>query len=215
MATQLPSPTAIRLQASFLALFLGYFFVYGVAQELWNKYWLVKDGQQGLAVVTAEHWAGHNVVLYRYRVSGKEYAGRGSRSIENPKYAHVTAGENTVVFYSSSHPWLSAIDHPHFVSIDGLPVALFVWLIEASLVAAIINPKGRWALNLTGQRRPPARVGDSDISTPVLERRRGDGTSPPIHARSFVKDKLLLIGCALLVMFITAAIAIGVATLGR
>jgi hypothetical protein len=83
-----------------------------------------------MAVITNEHWGGHGVVVYRYRVGQKVYSGQDHRSWQNPKYAHVMAGENTVVYFSSSHPWLSAINLPRNVVIEGLPVMLVAWSIE-------------------------------------------------------------------------------------
>jgi hypothetical protein len=57
-------------------MLLGYFFVFGPIQALWRDHWLVKDGQQGIAVITKENWSGHGVVVYQYRVGQKVYIGQ-------------------------------------------------------------------------------------------------------------------------------------------
>jgi hypothetical protein len=155
MAVALSPPTIDRIWASFLALLLGYHFVVEPARQVWQYYWLVKDGQQGVAVITKEHWSGHDIVVYRYRVAQREYTGQDFRSYQDPRYARVMPGEKSVVYYSSSHPWLSAINRPRAVVVEGLPVVLLVWVIDVLLIGTVINPRGRWALNLSG--RPPTR----------------------------------------------------------
>jgi len=150
-------PVIDRIWASFLALLLGYYFVVAPARQVWQDYWLVKDGQQTVAVITKEHWAGHDVVVYRYRVNEQEYTGQDHRSYQAPKYVRVMPGEKSVIYFSTSHPWLSAINRPRTVMVEGLPVVLLVWAIEALLIGTVINPRGRWALNLSGRStdRPP------------------------------------------------------------
>ena len=121
----LSSPsTMARVWASSLALLLGYAFVFVPARELWKDHWLVNDGQEGMAVITKEHWGGHGVVVYRYRVGQNVYTGQDRRSWQSPKYAHVMPGEESVVYFSASHPWLSAINLPRNVVVEGLPVVL-------------------------------------------------------------------------------------------
>jgi len=87
-----------------VGMLLEFFFVVVPIQGLWRDHWLVRDGQQGMAVITKEHWGGHGVVVYHYRVGQKVYSGQDHRSWQNPKYAHVMAGKNTIVYFSSSHP---------------------------------------------------------------------------------------------------------------
>lgn len=190
--------TITRLQALFCALVLGYPFVFGTIRGVWKDYWLVKDGQQGVAVITKEHWAGHNVVVYQYRVGQNVYTGQDRRSLQNPKYAHVMPGEKSVVYFSSSHPWLSAIDMRRNVGIPGLPVVLLAWLFMAGFIATAINPKGRWAFNLNGQRGPLA----------VKE--------APFKSGGVLKDKIRLVACGVLLVLAMAAIEVGInAVLGR
>jgi len=190
----LPSATTTRVWASLFALLLGYVFVFGPIQELWRNFWLVRDGQQGTAVITNEHWGGHGVVVYQYRVSQKLYSGQDHRSWQNPKYAHVMAGEKSVVYFSSSHPWLSAINLPRNVVIEGLPVVLLAWFFEAGLVVTVINPKGRWAFGFHGQRGTLA------------------AKEAQIEGWELLKDKMRLVGCGVLLVLAMGAIEVGIDT---
>jgi hypothetical protein len=73
-----------RLWALVIALLLGHFFILVLAQDAWTEYWLIKDGQQGVAVVTKVLWTGHNAVAYRYSVNRKEYTGKDARNSQDP-----------------------------------------------------------------------------------------------------------------------------------
>ena len=210
----LASSAIDRVWASFLALLLGYAFVFAPIHEVWRDHWLVKDGQEGMAVVTKEHWAGHGVVVYQYRVGQKVYSGQDHRSLQNPKYTHVMPGERSVVYFSSSHPWLSAINLPRDVMIGGLPVVLLAWLLEAGLLVTAINPNSRWALSFGGRRGPLAvqQAGDSqDVGITRAAR-------PLSHFDGWelLEDKLRLVGYGLLVVLAMAAIEITInALFGR
>ena len=194
-----PSSTMqARVSAALLALLMGYFWVFQPISGLWVQHWLVKDGTPGMAIVTKEHWAGHNAVVYQYRVGQRVYTGQGRRSLHNSKYANVMPGEKTIVYFSASHPWLSAIDLPSFVTIPGLPVALLVWVFEAGFIITVINPKSRWAFDFRGQRR-----------TLIAQQSRREGWD-------MAKDRMLLIGCGVVVVFVMAALGIGInALFGR
>ena len=198
-----PPSSIPRVWAALLALLLGYYFVIGPARELWLNYWLIRDGQQSVAVITHAHWAGHNVFVYRYRVNQTTYKGQDHRSYQNPKYANVLPGQETVVYFSTSHPWLSAINMPPVVMFGGLPVVLVAWVFMFLLTVTAINPRSRWALR---NRQPPVAshaTGDSVAAT----------ASQP---DDFVKDKLKVVGWALLIVLGMAVIVIGVdALFGR
>ncbi|HEV2401518.1 MAG TPA: hypothetical protein VGS27_31570 [Candidatus Sulfotelmatobacter sp.] len=183
--------TADRFWASFLALFLAYFFVLGPIRQVWKDHWLVKDRQQGSAMVVKENWAGHDVVVYEYRAGQNVYTGQDRRNRRGPKYANVRPGEKTVVYYSASHPWISSFDPPDTVMIDGLPVVLLVWLIELGLVITVINPESKWALSSKSQQRDlPAQIAKS----------RPDG----------VTDFLRLIGTGILIVVAMTVIEISI-----
>lgn len=201
MIAPLPSSSTLeRVWAALIALLLGYFFVLAPIQGLWRDHWLVKDGQEGVGVVTSEHWGGHGIVVYQYRVEQKEYTGQDHRSLQDVRYAHVIPGGKTVVYFSTSHPWLSAINLPQSVTIPGLPVVLLAWLIEVGLIITVIDPKSRGAFNFSGQQTPFA-------AKEVAGNARSRSQSP---ARAPILDKLLLVGSAVLIVLAMAAIELGI-----
>jgi hypothetical protein len=132
-----------RLIALGLALLLGKVFVVDQAQAWWRQHWILKDGQQGMAVVTQV--LSHDSITYRYVVSLKDFTGRDFRSWQDPRYAHVGIGEHTVIYFSTSHPWLSLINRPRGDVPEGLPLLILVWFIAARLFIAAIKPKSKWA----------------------------------------------------------------------
>jgi len=211
-----------RVWVLLFALLLGYAFVFTPARQVWKDHWLVRDGQEGTAVITKEHWAGHGVVVYRYRVGQKVYTGQDRRSRQNSKYAHAVPGEESVVYFSSSHPWLSAINLPRNVGIEGLPVVMLAWLIEVSLFITLVNPKSSWALRLGGQRQSilaKEAGGPHDADTFATANERTISSPRPVpqfDGWKFFKDKLRLVAYAVLIVLAMAAIEIAIdAVLGR
>src|SRR5882672_4933409 len=97
-----------RLVGLILAAGLGYFLV-RQAQSAWKNYWLLEDSQQGVALVTKEHWGGHDRVVYRYVVNEKQYTGASFRNWQDQRFSKVKAGDNSAVYFSASHPWLSLL----------------------------------------------------------------------------------------------------------
>jgi hypothetical protein len=118
--------TADRIFALIIAMLLGHFFIVVQAQDTWKKYWILKDGQQGTAIVTKVLWTGHNAVAYKYQFNQTEYEGEGARNHQDPRYAHVMAGEQSIVYFSASHPWLSLLNRPRTAMVEGLPVVVGV-----------------------------------------------------------------------------------------
>ena len=92
-------------------------------------------------------WSGHNAVAYRYRVNQREYTGEDVRSWQDPRYAHVVVGEGSVVYFCSSHPWLSLLNRPRTAMLEGLPVVVLAWLFIVLFINTAMNPKSKWALN--------------------------------------------------------------------
>ena len=170
---------------------LGYPFVLGPIRQVWKDHWLVKDRQQGTAMIIKEHWAGHDVVVYEYRVGQNVYTGQDRRNRRDPKYANVRPGEKSPVYFSVSHPWISAFDPPDHVAIDGLPVIALVWLIESCLLITVFKPESRWALSSSHKQRGPI--------APTSAPRRGGAA-----------DLFLLVGSAIVIVLGMAAIEIGV-----
>jgi hypothetical protein len=133
-----------------IAIALGDFLFLQV-RSAWTNYWLLKDGQPGMAIVTKDYWGGHNVVVYEYAVNQKHYTGRSSRSWQEPRYRNVRAGDESVVYFSASHPWLSLLNKPRIV-VEGLPVVIIVLGLELFAVVTIINPRSKWAFNISDKR---------------------------------------------------------------
>lgn len=138
-----------RLTSLILAIALGQF-LFLRARSAWTNHWLLNDAQQGSAVVTKELWSGHNAVGYEYLVGDKEYSGRSGRNWKNQKMVQI--GENTTVYFSASHPWLSLLYKPEVV-LEGLPVTMIVLVLEVFAVITIVRPKSRLALSLIDRER--------------------------------------------------------------
>jgi len=111
------------------------------------SYWLLRDAQKGTALVTKELWSGHNAVGYKYVVEGREYAGRGGRNWDDPKYRDAKVGQESVVYFSASHPWLSQLSMPRAV-MEGAPVILIVLGLELFAITTIIKPTSGWAFSV-------------------------------------------------------------------
>lgn len=134
-----------RIVGLIIALALGDF-LYVRAHFAWIDYWLLTDGRQGTAIVTHELWSGHNGVGYKYIIAEKEYTGRSSRN-SSEKYDRVQPGEQSIVFFSASHPWLSSLNKPETV-LAGWPVILIVVAFEIFALITIIKPTSGWAFSL-------------------------------------------------------------------
>lgn len=184
-------PSSERVWALFIALLLGYYSVVSPVHQIWRDHWLLKDRQQGTGMVIKEHWAGHGIIVYEYRVAQNVYTGQDRRNRRDPKSAFVMPGEKTDVYYSASHPWISALNPSDYVRIDGLPVIAFVWLIEVCLLTTVFKPESKWALNSTRRQEQRSAV----VSSP---RREG------------LADLAMLIGYAILIVLGMAAVEIGV-----
>ena len=135
-----------RIQALLPAVLIASF-ILGIAQGWWTDYWLLQDGQWGTAVIAGGAWGGHDHVDYRYTAGAREYAGSDFRSYPRGLQYKTVAGDHCAVLFSTSHPWLSALNRPrgNFV---GLPVVLLAGLLETFFLAAVLNPKSRWAARL-------------------------------------------------------------------
>jgi hypothetical protein len=144
---------SVRFPASIAVLFFGWFLV-GEARSMWTSYWLLRDRQQGSAVVTKEH--GHNVVDYSYRVNGKAYRGTDRRRYltQEHRYVNIFVGGEAVVYFSSSHPWLSALTPPDNILPAGFPGTLLFLAMEIWFLITLVNPNSRWAYKYL--RRPVA-----------------------------------------------------------
>jgi hypothetical protein len=132
-----------RWQGLIVAVFLGYFLV-GTALYSWTSYWILKDGQAGTAIITKDLWSGHNAVGYRYKVNNREYTGKDRRNWQDARYRNALVGQESIVYFSTSHPWLSGLNRPR-TGLEGLPVVLIALILGVFAVVTIIDPKRGWA----------------------------------------------------------------------
>jgi len=152
MSSNNMTPRGARFAGLIIALALGDF-LFLQARSAWTNYWLLTDGRQGTAIVTHELWSGHNGVGYKYVVAEKEYSGRSGRN-SSEKYNHVQPGEESIVFFSASHPWLSSLNKPEYVA-PGWPVILIVVAFEVFALITIIKPTSGWAFSLIEKNPKP------------------------------------------------------------
>jgi uncharacterized protein DUF3592 len=186
-----------RLQALFLALVLGSFFLIAPFRAVWTNYWLLRDGRQVRAVVTDVRQQGS--VGYRYRVNGNEY----TTSAYCPHQGRVScfAGESITAYYSASHPSVSRIEHTESMGYGAWPaMIIFTWPFEFMAIATVVSPRCKWAY----------RFGSRNVLPPhtVMPAGRNRSASAP-WPKDFVIDKLKLVAWALLLVFGMDAIVIG------
>jgi hypothetical protein len=115
------------------ALFLGWA-IYGWCSGAHASYWVLRDGAQTVALITAE--GSHGTVYYTYFVAGAQYAGHSHRD----KDSQVGIGGRSPVWYSSSHPWLSSLPKPHS-PLYGFPWVFIVSVFELLFLSAILFPR--------------------------------------------------------------------------
>jgi hypothetical protein len=107
-----------------------------------------------MAVVTKEYWGGHGQVIYRYVVNQQEFTGISKRNWQEEKYKSVRPGEEAVVYFSASHPWLSLLYKPDVI-VEILP-ALIPLVLGVFVVMTAVNPKSKWSLNLSDRKENDA-----------------------------------------------------------
>src|SRR4051794_24312837 len=100
---------AAKIWLSLTVIFYGFILVGGM-RDFWECYWLTRDAKQGMAIVTKERQ--HGLVEYRYMVEQREYTGESQRNHEQEKYRNVHLGEESLVYFSASHPRLSSLETP-------------------------------------------------------------------------------------------------------
>jgi hypothetical protein len=146
---------APRLPGLAIAIGLGYF-LFLQARSAWANYWLRADSQQGMAKIIKKHWGGHGRFVYRYVVNGSEYFGASSRNWQHERYSKVQPGDESIVYFSASHPWISLLYKPRAV-IEGLPVLVIVMFLEFFAVMSVIKPGSKWAFDFSERKEamPP------------------------------------------------------------
>jgi len=111
----------------------------------WANYWILHDGERGMAEITIQLSIAQNTVAYRYIVNQKEYTGKSARNDENPRYRDMPAGGHSPVYYSASHPWLSSLKRPDTI-IPALPVVCVLLWLECTTIITLIDPSNKWAI---------------------------------------------------------------------
>jgi hypothetical protein len=86
-----------------IALFLGGL-TYAAFDGSWKDFWISHDGKRITATIVAE--GQHGVRDYEYLVNGTQYIGHGQIGRDFDRKA--TIGGESFVYFSTSHPWLSA-----------------------------------------------------------------------------------------------------------
>jgi hypothetical protein len=128
----------IRISFLAMAIICGYFFIFEIFSNMRTQYWLNADAKQTMALITKVHGQGVN---YKYRVDGKEYNSESQRNWEHD----VGVGQESIVFYSSSHPWLSSVTTPRFQPLEAI-VLFIAFFAEFLFVMTAINSRSVWAL---------------------------------------------------------------------
>lgn len=122
---------------------------------VWIDHWLSKDAKTTHALVTQIH--PKRVFDYRYSVNGKEYTGTSNRNWEDEKVHALQAREETTVFFSASHPWLSSFQTSQ-ITWAAFPIMVLILLFELFFLAVLVDPKGRgsvsrWLLDVRSERQ--------------------------------------------------------------
>src|SRR5262245_22775708 len=125
-------------------------YFYGV----WTDHWLNKDGKTTRAFVTQTH--PKRVFDYRYTVNGIEYSGTSVRDWEDEKVHELRKGEETTVYFSASHPWLSSMQSDR-LTWEAIPIVVLILLFELLFLAVLLDPNGRtsvgrWLLKTQAER---------------------------------------------------------------
>lgn len=77
-----------------------------------QDYHLAESGLQTTGIVTAIEPENHQIVRYKYSVSGKDYSGSGHGGRGNPAFANITIAQVVIVFYDPQKPETSTLGYP-------------------------------------------------------------------------------------------------------
>lgn len=95
-----------------LVMTVGFLLVTCAPSHFRKNYIFASDPNEGTAVITGE--GDHGTVHYTYTVGENEYTGISQRNEEQAKTNRVREGETSVVYFSTSHPWISNLNKPKF-----------------------------------------------------------------------------------------------------
>ncbi|HEY1788639.1 MAG TPA: DUF3592 domain-containing protein [Verrucomicrobiae bacterium] len=124
------------------AFIVGNLIVHSISFSL-VSFVLAQDSSQTQALILRE--LSHGVVQYRYNIGGQQYTGQSQPSREQWDDAKV--GSNITAIYCPHHPSWSSLKDPIFSPVQLLLPAIAL-VFEFFFVATIINPKGKYALQL-------------------------------------------------------------------
>jgi len=73
---------------------------------------LSRRGVKTRGVVTILEPKNHEIVRYRYAVSGRDYEGSGHGGRGNAAFSNMTIGQDVIVFYDPTKPEISTLGYP-------------------------------------------------------------------------------------------------------
>ncbi|HEX4797441.1 MAG TPA: hypothetical protein VH370_26845 [Humisphaera sp.] len=135
-AIQPMKPWTQRFVAAVPALVLGWG-IFLWFSGAYTRYWVLRDGVQGTALITDE--GSHGTVYYTYSAAGAGYTGHSHRDWRNKQYGQVGVGGTAPVWYSNSHPWLSSLPTPD-PTLYAIPWVLVALAAESVLLMLIVAP---------------------------------------------------------------------------
>jgi hypothetical protein len=168
--------TSNRILPAVIVVLAG-LFLSNSARNAWTNYWLLKDGRIGEAMITSKAWSGVGAFNYTYAVDKRSYEGSGQQGKQPP-----VVGQRSSVYFSASHPWISALDRPQPVSV-GLPAAIVALVLGFFSLLTAINPRSRWAFKLqsNGNLLGGSRIVSRDER--VVELRSLDDVPPAFRGK--------------------------------
>jgi hypothetical protein len=123
-----------RLPKVIFALFIA-LTIFAWGRECWKDFWLYLDGRQIPAILIVQgNGMKPGTFVYEYTVKGVQYNG------DCRPGGNAQLGQQTLVFVSRSHPWLSSAQLPSYSPRYAMVVmALLLWL-EFYIIKTMIKP---------------------------------------------------------------------------
>ena len=135
-----------RIGGTILFCILSWPLISGVIGVVHN-YWLLNDCEKSKAYIIGASRRGHAVYNYKYTIENQEFSGASRRNYKDEKSKNAGTGDSVAVYYSKSHPWISSLYKPDAL-IVGLPFFAVIIIMQLFALITVINPHGKWALNL-------------------------------------------------------------------
>lgn len=158
---EMPAVARIGLIVAFAAALL--FVIQSIIRHAWIDYWLLRDGQPGTAVVTAN--GAHGDRSYIYSVARHHYTGHDRHPLNQ---AEPILPYQTSVFFSASHPWISGL-RPGEIRVGELPLLLIVFIAwSIFFMGLLLDERAQDDKPQTGRHPPPSSTRQSLGDDPVL-----------------------------------------------